>query len=69
MESDYDANGNAIKLTSIGGDASPRDGYRFYDEPNRLVRAVGPLAAVHGGASQRLQTRNADSKWKLSNRI
>ena len=56
VETDVDANGNVIKLTQIGADATTRDSYRYYDELNRPVRAVGSLTTVHGATSTRLQT-------------
>ena len=56
IETDSDANGNVTKLTQIGADATTREAYRYYDELNRPVRAVGPVTAVHGATSTRLQT-------------
>lgn len=42
MEYDYDANGNVISISQIGGDGSTRVGFTTYDALNRPVRRMGP---------------------------
>ena len=42
IEYDYDANGNVIKTTQIGSDATTRTSFTSFDALNRPLQSIGP---------------------------